>query len=268
MTTTAQSLPLFYRELVAFDTEKHGKLAFPAMPPDFRYAAQTNVIPLLVNEIPFALRNYPLVFLPATGGQPPTLAVLVGVGDGHNQFVGASGQWRANTYIPAWVRRYPFIAVAAEGQADPVLALDPSASWINTKGGEVLVKDGKPTPRLDFIINFQKEFQEIALRTQALAKALNDAGVLEEGSLRFAPPNGNPAAQAKEITGFLIVSEQKLRALSAEAIGKLHQADALGLAYAQLFSLANLPNIVAEPASAKPVTEKPSDSTNSRNKSI
>ena len=268
MTTTAQSLPLFYRELVAFDTEKHGKLAFPAVPPDFRYAAQSNVIPLLVNEVPFALRNYPLVFLPATGSQPPTLAVLVGIGDGHNQFVGVNGQWRANTYIPAWVRRYPFIAVAAEGQADPVLALDPKAEWLNTKGGEVLVKDGKPTPRLDFIINFQKEFQEIALRTQAIAKALYDAGVLEEGSLRFDPAAGDKTAQAKEINGFLIVSEQKLRALSAEALGKLHQADALGLAYAQLFSLANLSNVLADPAAVKPATEKPSDSTSPRNKNI
>ena len=251
MTVTAQSLPLFYRELVAFDTAKHGQLAFPAMPPDFRYAAQTNVIPLLVNEIPFALRNYPLVFLPATGGQPPTLAVLVGVGDGQNQFVGSDGHWRADTYIPAWVRRYPFIAVAAEGQSDPVLALDAKAEWLNTKGGEVLVKDGKPTPRLEFIIAFQKEFQEIAVRTQALAKALSDAGVLEEGSLRFEPQAGDKAVQVKEITGFLIVSEQKLRALSAEALGKLHQADALGLAYAQLFSLANLQNVAAAPVTAK-----------------
>jgi hypothetical protein len=249
-------LPLFYRDLVAFDTAQHGKLAFPVAPPDYRFAAQTNIIPLLINEIPFALRHYPLVFLPGDDNNPPTLAALVGIGDGKNQFVGADGQWRPNTYIPAWVRRYPFLAVNTEAQADPLLALDPTAEWLNSQGGERFVDAaGKPTPRMEFVIAYQNEFQEMALRTQNIAKALSESGVLEEGNLRFAPGTADQAGEAREIKGFFIVSEQKLRALSAKAIAKLHQADALGLAYAQLFSVANLSNVVAlPPASLPPAT--------------
>lgn len=237
-------LPLFYRELVAFDIDAHGALAFPDPAPDYHFAARTSVVPLLLHEVPLALRHYPLVFLPGDTKNPPTLAALVGIGDERNRFVETDGRWRRDTYLPAWVRRYPFIAVNAEGQSDPVLALDPQAEWIKQGGGERLIKDGKPTPRLEFIIAFQKEFQDFALRTQAVAKALQDAGVLEDGSLRIESPANDKTEQAREIKGFLTVSEQKLRALSAEAVARLHQADALGLAYAQLFSLANLPNVL------------------------
>ena len=237
-------LPLFYRELVAFDIDAHGALAFPDPAPDYHFAARTSVVPLLLHEVPLALRHYPLVFLPGDTKNPPTLAALVGIGDERNRFVETDGRWRRDTYVPAWVRRYPFIAVNAEGQSDPVLALDPQAEWIKQGGGERLIKDGKPTPRLEFIIAFQKEFQDFALRTQAVAKALQDAGVLEDGSLRIESPANDKTEQAREIKGFLTVSEQKLRALSAEAVARLHQADALGLAYAQLFSLANLPNVL------------------------
>ena len=251
-------LPLFYRDLVAFDTAQHGKLAFPAVLADYRFAAQTNIIPLLINELPLAIQHYPLVFLPGTGSEPPTLAALVGIGDGKNRFVGADHQWRAATYIPAWVRRYPFLAVNAEGQADPVLALDPTPEWLSAEGGERFVDAaGKPTPRLEFVIAYQKEFQEMALRTQAIVKALNESGVLEEGSLSFAPSAADKTSEAREIKGFLIVSEQRLRALSSKAIAKLHEADALGLAYAQLFSIVNLANVVKDADVAKSVALPP-----------
>lgn len=243
-------LPLFYRELAAFDTDLHAALAPPATPPDYRFAAHTNVIPLLLHEVPLALRHYPLVFLPGEANNPPTLAALVGLGDGQNRFVGADGQWRRDTYVPAWVRRYPFIAVKAEGQVDPVLAIDPQAEWLEQGGGEPLVADGKPTPRLDYIIAFQKEFQDFALRTQAVAASLQDASVLEEGRLRIEPSADEHGAQPSEINGFLIVSEQKLLALPGEAVALLHRSDALGLAYAQCFSLANLQNLLAGPSVA------------------
>lgn len=246
-------LPLFYRELTAFDTDQHGKLSFPDVPTSYRFAAQTNVIPLLINEIPFALQHYPLVFLPGNGQEPPTLAALVGIGDDKNRYVNADGQWRADTYIPAWVRRYPFLAVGTDTQADPVLAIDTKAEWLDAKGGDPFIgADGKPTARLEFVLNFQREFADFAKRTQTIVRSLYEAGVLEGGSLRIDPPAGDKAGQSREIQGFFIVSEPKLRSLSAKQAGKLHQSDALGLAYAQLFSMANLAKVLAEPVA--PVT--------------
>ena len=265
VSASTPALPLFYRELVAFDTAQHGELAFPAVLADYRFAAQTNIIPLLINEIPLAIQHYPLVFLPGTGTEPPTLAALVGMGDGKNCFVGVDHQWRADTYIPAWVRRYPFLAVNAEGQADPLLALDPTAECLSAQGGERFVDGGgKPTPRMEFVIAYLNEFQQMALRTQNIVKALSESGVLEEGSLRFEPGTADNAGEAREIKGFLIVSESRLRTLSAQAIANLHQADALGLAYAQLFSLVNLSTVINARATPEKSPASPTRSATTR----
>lgn len=243
----SQNLPLFYRDLSGFDAIKQGKLSFPEVPPHYRYAAQTSVIPLLIHEVPLALRTYPLVFLPGQDDAPLSLVVMVGIGDNNNRFVDANGHWRENTYVPAWVRRYPFLSVKAAGSADVVLAIDPTADWLHTEGGEALMQDGKPTARMERVIAFQKEFEEYARRTQAAVQAIAEAGILEPGSLKFQAP-GAQADGATEVKGFLIVSETRLRALSDESVLKLHKADALGLIYAQLFSLNNLGNLLPESA--------------------
>jgi hypothetical protein len=267
MTQAQANLPLFYRELVAFDQATHGQLAFPAQPADFNYAKATNIIPLLIQETGLALKSYPLVFLPGNDKTPPTLAAMVGIGDNINRFVDNAGQWRADTYIPAWVRRYPFLAVTPAGSKDAVLALDPSAELLKQTGGEPLMKNGEPSERLKGIIAFNQEFTAIAERTNAIVSALQEAGVLEEGSLRFAPP-GTPPEQAQEINGFLIVSEQKLRALSDEAVLKLHKADAFGLAYAQMLSMNNLDNLLAQPVAAVPPAPTSGKKTNTSKSNV
>ena len=250
-----QDLPLFYRELTAFDTNTHGKLTFPEVPPSFKFAAQTNIVPILVHEAGLASRHYPLVFIPGQEGQSPVLAVMVGVGDNVNRFVDAEGKWRQGTYIPAWVRRYPFIAVRPQDAQEPMLAIDPQAEWLKSTGGEAFVgSDGKPTPRLQRVLDFQREFQMFGERTDAIGKALLDAGVLEEGVLRIDPPQGDKGREGREIKGFLLVSEAKLKALSDEALLKLFKADALGLAYIQLISMGSLPNLM-ETESATPTSE-------------
>lgn len=92
------TLPLFYQSLAVFNQEQHGKLSFPAQAPNYSFAAQANIVPLLVNEASQAVRHYPLVFVPGGKDEPLVLAAMVGLGDGVNRFVDGNKQWRANTY--------------------------------------------------------------------------------------------------------------------------------------------------------------------------
>ena len=249
--TASNSVPLLYKSLVAFTKEQHGQLSFPAQPPDFDFAARVNIIPLLINETSQAVRHYPLVFVPGTKDEPLVFAAMVGVGDGLNRFVGADKQWRPNTYIPAYVRQYPFLAVNTPDGKDTILAIDTSAEWTQAKGPMAFYDvDGKPTERLEQALAFSREFQLYAKRTTAMVQALQDAGVLEEGTLNL-PPQG--ITKARQISGFVIVSEAKLSALSDAAVLKLHKSGAMGLAYAQLLSLSNLNNlsVPVAPASAQ-----------------
>ena len=261
------TLPLFYQSLSAFNQEQHGQLSFPAQAPNYAFAAQANIVPLLVNEASQAVRHYPLVFVPGGKDEPLVLAAMVGLGDDVNRFVDGNKQWRADTYIPAYVRQYPFLAVNTPDGKEKILGIDLSADWIKTTGAMAFVgTDGKPTVRLQQTLAFAREFQMFAQRTSAMAQALQEAGVLEEGTLTLQAndqPQGQAAAEPRKVSGFVIVSEAKLNALSDEAVLKLHKSGAMGLAYAQLLSMSNLGNVMAAPA---PVAAKAKTATSRKKK--
>jgi hypothetical protein len=125
-----------------------------------------------------------------------------------------------------------------------VLAFDPlAADFKHAKGQLLIAADGMPSEQMKGIVAFHGEYRQLAERTQMMTKALKDAGVLEEGSLQLQP---NEGGEAQRIGGFLVVSESKLKALPADALKKLLEADALGLAYAQLFSMGSLNQLLVE----------------------
>jgi len=233
-------LPIFFQQLTAFDTIHHSKLRFKA-DDNYIFASKTNVIPLVASELVQSLKHYPIVFIPDEKNESPTLVAVVGLADGINQFVDSNGLWRPEIYIPAYVRGYPFLAVNKNEDQDSVLAFDPTASHFKNKDGIALVgKDAKPTDQLQTIMAFQNEYQLMLEHTRRMSKALNDAGLLEPGVINVNPGDGT---EPRQIKGFLIVSENKLKALDDESLQMLHELDALGLAYAQLFSLMSLPNV-------------------------
>ncbi len=249
-----KTLPQFYTQPVAFDTAVHGSLQFADVPPDFGFAAKADVIALQVSEVAQAVRHYPMVFLPGADDAPPMLAVLVGLGDGVNRYVDAAGQWRAHTYMPAYVRRYPFSPMQLADQTDPILAIDTTQAWVQAQLGEPLVDGkGQPTPRLQQVLAFQQDYRQQAKITQAMCAALHAAGVLAPCHLTWQDAD----AQTHQLDGFWCVQEARLKALKPEALLALHHADALGLAYAQLLSMSHLQGLVVPPVPLPGRQKKP-----------
>src|SRR5262245_41509961 len=98
-------LPQFYRNPVPLDPVRHAKAGLKNRD-DFGFARGTNAIALTGAEFASAARAYPIVFSAAA---PVVPFAVVGLRDGDNLFLDAAGNWREDTYIPAYVRRYPFI---------------------------------------------------------------------------------------------------------------------------------------------------------------
>jgi len=64
--------------------------------------------------MPHAARTYPIVFSAAA---PTVPFAVVGLRENENLFVDATGNWRDDAYIPAYVRRYPFCLVETDQSA-------------------------------------------------------------------------------------------------------------------------------------------------------
>lgn len=240
MNDTTAKPPLFFQSVVPFDSIAHKNFSVPAQMPDYFFAANTDIIPLVSAEVTEALRNFALVFIKDPSSPAPTLAAVVGTGEGKNLFVDAQGQWRAGCYVPAWVRRYPFMLAHHESEPQKsILAFDPQASMFSAAGDklQLIEADGKPSATLQKIMEFQKEYTGFSQATTQMAQALYDAQVLEEGTLTISP---RADGQDRHVKGFLIVNESKLRELPPAQIETLNKTGALGLAYAQLFSMNSL----------------------------
>lgn len=239
-------LPLFYKNPVVFDVTTHAGLSFPDNAPNYMFAARADAIPVLATELAQAVKSYPVVFLPTPTGVP-VLVALMGLGDGVNTFVNSRGQWRSEAYIPAYVRRYPFLPMRASEGSDPLLGIDLSEGWVRRTGDVPLVDgEGKPTERLLRVMQFQKEYLQQADLTQRLCTVLAEASLLEPATLTW----NKESNDVHQLNGFLRIDEARLRGLSDSAVGTLHREDAFGLVYAHLLSLSNF-KVLAEAAEKK-----------------
>src|SRR5690606_18810785 len=96
---------------------------------DFRFTAQTTALPANVGEFLPALRYYPIVF---TNTETPAPLLVLGLKEGQNLFVEPTGGWRPRTYVPAYLRRYPFILIEAPDHRTHMLGFDEASARITT----------------------------------------------------------------------------------------------------------------------------------------
>lgn len=218
----------------------------------YAFASEQTVVPIVMSEAAVAAREYAIVF-PGEGGGVPL--VLTGLPPGPCAYVTASGDWLAR-YVPAHLRRYPFVlgqpsaqaaqaraqaASARAPEAEPdrryVLQFDEGAAHLSTQEGAPLFDaQGEPTEVLKKVQGALLSLQTEYDRTQALVAQLEEVDLLTPVTLRVQPREGDSVA----LSGFRVVDARAFAALEAPALARLRDSGALMLVYAHLLSLHNL----------------------------
>jgi hypothetical protein len=185
-------------------------------------------------EMLHAAREYVIVFVRSDETVMPV--ALLGVESASNGYVTATGGWDAR-YVPAFVRRYPFVFSRSEDGARFTLCIDESWIGCNEEGrGQRLFNDqGERTPYLDNVLSFLQEYNTQFTRTEAFCKRLVELDLLESMQAQFTLAGGAQRA----LGGFLAVSRDKLKALPADQLAALARTDELEMVYLHLQSLNN-----------------------------
>jgi hypothetical protein len=229
----AQALPLLYTNPVALRPDLHAGLGVPDLA-TASYAARATAVPLNLVEFAAAAAHYPIVFL--AGPQPVAVAVL-GVRTDENLFVSAAGGWRAQTYVPAYVRRYPFIL--AEDKAADTLTLcidDAPGNLVPLKeGGRQLFDGTKPAKLASDALDFCRAYHGDAAATELFVRALSDAGLLVPRGASIELKTGERFA----IEGMLGIDEPKLRELPTTTVADWFRRGWLDMAILALSSTRN-----------------------------
>lgn len=226
------ALPLFYEKPTALDKKTHSAYSLSDKL-DFSFAAQVNAVPINLIELPNIMQTYPVAF---SATNPSTPLAILGLKDGENLFVNDKGEWLENTYIPAYVRRYPFIfAQDNKGEKLTLCVDDAKGILVKNKKRPLFDKDGEPTDITKSALEFCKSYQVAATQTMEFAKAIEEANVLEERHAEIKTSDG----KILSLSGFRQINERALKGLDDETILKWHKNYWMRFIYAHLLSTGN-----------------------------
>jgi hypothetical protein len=229
---------LIYERAVPVSSQKHGGWSVKTGA-DYSFAKGANSVPLLAAEFPNSTMDYAIVFA-GEGSQVMPMCIL-GIQDGQNLYVGNDGSWQGR-YIPAFLRRYPFVFSSNDDGKTFTLCIDEQFAGCNTDGvGERLFdSQGERTQYLQGVLGFLQAFQAQFQRTQAFCRKLVDLNLLDPMQAQFETASG----QRMSLGGFSAVNREKLKALPGETLAQLAATDELELIYLHLQSMNNM-NVTA-----------------------
>ncbi len=243
------SIMQIYHRPVALDRNVHQKLRINNHS-NYFFASSCQTAIIATVELNQAIKDFPVVFIKENENFLPV--AIFGIDQNQNLFVDDSGQWTAR-YIPAFIRRYPFVpAIAQEKDGQLTVCIDEAAACVSQDRGEHLFVDGKNSDFLDKAILFLQEYKTQTDASIVLVKQLAEAGLLVEQIASVKLNDG----QSFDLTGFFTVDTAKLSALTPESTYHLFQSGALQIAYLHLSSLDNLDRLVAKHAQRLAATSK------------
>lgn len=228
---------LFYERPVPLNRTQHKDLRLKGIP-SLKFASAAHSVPLTGAEFPVAARDLPILFAGQTMEEAGPMALL-GLRQNENLLVDENGQWAQGIYVPAFVRRYPFILAekpeGAEGD-DFTVFLDEAYEGFGDAEGERLFKeDGTDSDLLANAVGFLGEFQQHVTRTHGFMDQLRKHQLLEPRNIRL-EKDGN----AINLNGLFVVNEEKLRQLDEKTAHEFLKEGVMGWIYAHLLSLPNI----------------------------
>lgn len=211
------AFPLFFSKPVAVNPERHGKAGIHTnLAPEF--ARATNSIPLNVVEFMEAVKFYPVAFTMTTPVMP---LAIVGL-EQENLFIDEKNQWRDDTYIPAYVRKHPFVFAEDTENDRLTLCVDEDSAYFASDASDnatALFEKGEPTAYTNNVLQFCAAFQEQFGLTRQFCEVIESLGLFEPNRSDVELPSGRKIG----LTGFQMIDQKRFSELPDEKIMELHK---------------------------------------------
>ena len=233
---------LFYKNPQPLNPETHAGLGVKQIDQPFGFLRDAHAVPVTVTEFGMASTAYPIIFV----GNDFTPVAVMGVSEGQNLFVQEDGQTDPDFYVPAFVRRYPFVFANDNSGDRMLLCIDRDAPMVTNQPDVPLFENGEPSPFTQNAIEFCKEFERQRRSTTEFTEIIRRMGLMEQKSVVFQPRDlqGNPNGEQQKIADYWAIDEEKLNALTDEQFKELRTNGALGAIYAHMVSLLNWQRII------------------------
>lgn len=190
-------------------------------------------------------REYPIFFHRNEDSGEFQSVALLGLEPGENLFLDTGG-WNAS-YVPGVFAKGPFLIgfqeqeVEGEVRREPVIHVDLDDPRVNeTEGESLFLEHGGNTPYLQHIAGILQGIQAGMATTKPMLAAFEAHGLIEPVNVEI-DVHGDVKYELK---GYHTISEEKLRALSGDALEQLNRAGFLHGAFMVLSSLHNVGKLI------------------------
>ncbi|RJF90832.1 SapC family protein [Sphingomonas cavernae] len=211
-----------------------------------RHAAQfgdsVNQMLIFPTEYDEVQREYPILFRKDANGEFQSVALL-GLERDENLFLGEHG-WEGR-YVPAVQQRGPFsIALPAgddAGRAEPMIHVDLDDPRISDKSGEPLfLPHGGNAPQLERVAAALRTIYSGLEVSKPMFAAFEEAGLIEPVLLEIKLSD----AEQYNVSNYYTIGEDRLAALDAAWLDRLHRGGFLRSAFSVVSSLRNVSRLI------------------------
>lgn len=209
---------------------------------NFLYAKNLISAPITTAEFFEACKNYPIFFAKDKDNNWFS-SVILGYKENMNLFVDEKGNWEKLHYIPAFIRKYPFVFIKEENKDNLFLALD--KDYLSDKKSDEIRRlfddNGENTKMLNNVMSFLNQFHSDSIVTKDFIKQLYEWEILEEKTVTI-----NNKKEQFNINGLYIINEEKLKNLSKKKKIEINDKNAIPLITAHLISLSNIQKLTGK----------------------
>ena len=248
--------PFGYGEIAPMQRTDRVLLPAPGSTPDF--CRTINALALSYTEFNAAAHDYPIVFASADEGKTYSPVIVLGLGDEQNLFVNQAGDWDRTTYLPAFVRRYPFciskLYIDGEARSEKVVCI--ATAYLDRQGILLFDAKGEPSPQWQAAERLLQEYETDLDTTAEMCAIFSKLELFAPFTFQIMQ-NDTPGLK---LQGMYRIDEEKLKALKATNHKALVTKNLMGKVYAHFHSLENFARLYTRAvtrAQAEQAAEKP-----------
>ena len=208
----------FYKKPEPISAARHAKLGVNKIQRPFEFARDMHVAPMTIGEFPMGGLDYPIIF----AGEERAPLFVMGLRERENLFVTDDGRWENHRYLPAFVRRYPFVFAEDRDNQRFVACIDVEAPMVAENAETPLFEGQEPTAFTKDAVNFLTSFEQQRQLTREFVLRVRELDLFEDATVTFTPNNldGTPG-EPRKIAEYVGISYDKLKALPGEKLSEL-----------------------------------------------
>jgi len=229
---------LFYKQPELLNIQAHSKLGInPLTEQPYAFVRETQLVPITVTEFVHVAMNYPIVF----AGEEKTPAAVMGMKADSNIFIDNEGLFVEGSYIPAFIRRYPFASAMNNGDTENMMICFDRASPMVTENAVAPFFEGTElSESTKQAVEFVKNYEAETLGTRNFVKVMQELDMFETQDVKVAvPKEGETGVDEKKMGTYMGISEKKMLDLTPEKLAELRNNGGLSAMYSHRMSQVN-----------------------------